>query len=104
MNNEQFTKMALSFLGTISQPHFNRTTFKITGKKIFATLDEAKLSANIILTPDEQKVFCAMKELIYPVAHKWGLKGWTTFEIKNLESGIILDGLRSAYDEVISGQ
>lgn len=101
MNNEQFTEMTLSFPGTISQPHFNRTAFKVTGKRIFATLDEAKESANIMLTPDEQKVFCGMDKSIYPVPNKWGLKGATTFEIKAIERGIILEGLRSAYEAVI---
>lgn len=101
MNNQEFTEMALSFSGTISQPHFHRTAFKVVGKKIFATLDEAEESANIMLTPDEQKAFCAMDTSIYPVPNKWGLKGATTFDIKAIERGIILEGLKSAYDGAI---
>lgn len=95
--------MALSFPGSISQPHFHRTAFKVTGKKIFATLDEAEISANIMLTPEEQKIFCDMDSSIYPVPNKWGLKGATTFEIKVIEAGIVLEGLRSAYENVIGG-
>lgn len=62
MNNNQFIQMALSSPGTIVQPHFRRTAFKVTGKKAFATLDETFESANILLTPDEQESFCKMDE------------------------------------------
>ena len=47
-----------------------------------------------------QKIFCEMSKGIYQVAIKWGEKGWTTFELKNVERGIILEGLASAWEEV----
>ena len=100
MTTEQFTEMALSFEGTITQPHFDRTAFKIIGKKIFATLHEKSATANLVLTPDIQKVFCKMSKGIYPVANKWGEKGWTTFKLENVERGIILDGLSTAWEGV----
>ncbi|MEO6949739.1 MAG: MmcQ/YjbR family DNA-binding protein [Ginsengibacter sp.] len=92
--------MALSFEGTLSLPHFDRTAFKVIGKKIFATLHEPSGTANLVLTPAMQKVFCEMSEGIYPVANKWGGKGWTTFELQNVERGIILEGLASAWEGV----
>lgn len=101
MTHAEFTAMALSFPGTVSQPHFHRTAFKVAGKKIFASLDEADDSANIMLTPAEQKVFCDMDKGIYPVPNKWGEKGATTFEIKTVERGIILDALSSAYETTL---
>lgn len=100
MTIDQFTEMALSFEGTLLQPHFNRTAFKVIGKKIFATLHEPSGTANLVLTPDMQKVFCEMSKGIYPVANKWGEKGWTTFELKNVERGIILEGLTSSWESV----
>ena len=100
MTIEQFTEMALSFEGTLSQPHFDRTAFKITGKKIFATLHEKSETANLVLTPAFQKIFCEMSKGIYPVANKWGEKGWTTFDLRNVEKGIILEGLASAWESV----
>ncbi len=102
MENDEFIEMALSFPGTVSQPHFHRTAFKIAGKKIFATLDETKQSANIMLTPDEQKAFCVMDTAIYPIPNKWGLKGATTFDLKMIEHGIVLEGLKSAYESVMA--
>ncbi|KAA9042125.1 MmcQ/YjbR family DNA-binding protein [Ginsengibacter hankyongi] len=101
MTPGEFEEMALSFPGTVSQPHFERTAFKITGKRIFATLHKKSESVNILLTPEEQKVFCSIDESIYPILNKWGLKGWTTFELKKAERPVILDALNSAYENVL---
>jgi len=75
-----FIEMALSFPGTEQNPHFERIGFKITGKRMFATYLAENNSANIFLTPEEQRVFCKMSTAnIYPVPNKWGEKGATTF-------------------------
>jgi YjbR protein len=101
MSSEEFKQMALSFPGTASQPHFNRTAFKVTGRRIFATLHEETESANILLAPDEQKMFSSMDKAIYPVPNKWGVHGWTTFELRKMESPVMLDALNSAYKDVL---
>lgn len=101
MNLEEFKEMALSFPGTISQPHFDRTAFKITGKRIYTTLHEESLSANILLSTAEQKIFCSIDKAIFPVPNKWGDHGWTTFELNKMERAVILDALNSAYEGVL---
>lgn len=101
MHSEEFKNLALSFPGIISQPHFDRTAFKIEGKRIFATLHEKNESANILLSLPEQKLFSEINQLIYPIPNKWGTHGWTTFEIKNLERDVVFEALRSAYEEVL---
>ena len=101
MTPGEFKEMALSFPGTVSQPHFDRTAFKITGKKIFATLHEKSESVNMLLAPEEQKAFSSIDESIYPVPNKWGLSGWTTFKLKKTERPVILDALNSAYENVL---
>jgi hypothetical protein len=84
----------------MSAPHFDRTAFKVEGGRIFATLDEKSASANLKLSVADQKVFSEYeKGTIYPVPNKWGLKGWTTFELTDMESGIVLDALQCAYRE-----
>ena len=88
MTSEQFAELALSFEGTLSQPHFDRTAFKIAGKRIFATLHEPSATANLVLTLPMQKIFCEMSKGIFPVANKWGEKGWTTFELIPNANGI----------------
>jgi|SRR5450755_256481 YjbR len=97
-----FIEMALSFPGTEQTPHFERIGFKVTGKRMFATYLSENNTANIFMTPEEQRVFCKMNAAhIYPVPNKWGEKGATTFEISKLPKELIMEALLSAYKEVL---
>lgn len=100
MTETDFTAAALSFNGTETCKHFNRIGYRIKGKRMFATYLNENNTANIFLTPKEQKVFCQINESIYPVPNKWGEKGATTFELDNVSREIILEALFSAYSEV----
>ncbi|MGN6533326.1 MAG: MmcQ/YjbR family DNA-binding protein [Ginsengibacter sp.] len=101
MSTEEFKNLALSFQATQAQPHFDRTAFKVEGKRIFATLHEKSESANIVLSLPEQEIFCRLDKAIYPVPNKWGTRGWTTFELKKVERAVVLEALSSAYEEVV---
>jgi hypothetical protein len=68
---------------------------------MFATYLARDNSANIFLTPQEQKVFCKMSIGIYPVPNKWGEKGATTFELGKVPKEIVQEALLSAYNEVL---
>jgi len=95
--------MALSFPGTEQTPHFERTGFRVTGKRMFATYLSENNTANIFLIPAEQQIFCKMDPIgIYPVPNKWGEKGATTFDLGKLEKEIIMEALLSAYTQIIS--
>jgi hypothetical protein len=99
---EIFKKIALSFEGTEQHPHFERIAFKITGKRIFATLHEESESANIMLSKEDQSVYCSYNEsAVYPVPNKWGLKGATTFELRKLPVELVSDALYTAYKTVL---
>jgi predicted DNA-binding protein (MmcQ/YjbR family) len=104
MTTEEFKDLALSFPGTISKPHFDRIAFKVQGKRMFATLHEKTESTNIVLTVQEQQLFCELGKGIYPVPNKWGTKGWTTFEIKTVERAVLLEALKSAYEDVLNAK
>jgi hypothetical protein len=103
ITEEIFTEMALSFSGAIQTPHFDRKGFKVTGRRMFATYLPENNTANIFLTPAEQRIFCKMHPVaIYPVPNKWGEKGATTFELgSKLPKEIIMEALLSAYTDVI---
>ena len=102
MTSQVFKDLALSFPGTEANPHFDRTAFKVTGKRIFATLHEESATANLKLTPVDQSVFSDFgKKAVYPVPNKWGLQGWTTFDLKKIPKGLMLDALDTAYKEVV---
>ena len=96
-----FIDIALSFPHTEMVDHFERKGFKIVGKRMFATYLDKDNTANIFLTPAEQSVFCEIDTTnIYPVPNKWGEKGATTFDLKNVPKEIVLEALLSAYNEV----
>jgi hypothetical protein len=97
-----FQQMALSFPHAEQVPHFERIGFKITGKRMFTTYLEENNTANVFLTPAEQKLFCKIdKTNIYPVPNKWGEKGITTFELNSVAREILMEALLSAYNEVM---
>ena len=102
MTTDEFTQLALSFPNAIAAPHFDRTAFKIVNKKIFATLHKESETANLKFSPVEQSVFCLInKEVIYPVPNKWGLQGWTTFNLEKMEGQLMLEALEAAYKEAV---
>jgi predicted DNA-binding protein (MmcQ/YjbR family) len=105
MTSAQFRSLALSFPGTEENPHFDRAAFKVIGKRIFATLHEESGTANLKLSPVDQSVFCDLgKKNAYPVPNKWGLQGWTTFELKSISKALMQDALNTAYQDVVKGK
>lgn len=100
-----FRRLALSFTGTEEAPHFNRTAFKVTGRRIFATLHEESETANLFLSTTDQQVYTAFDGgFIYPVPNKFGLQGWTTFVLKDLPVELLADALLTAYNDVLKSK
>lgn len=92
-----FRELALSFPESTEAPHFEKTSFRVNNK-IFATLDLKKSIACIRLTPIDQDVFSAFdKQIIYPVANKWGKQGWTLLELHKIRKDLFKDILSCAY-------
>lgn len=105
VTTDQFRELVLSFPGTVEAPHFDRAAFKVVNKRIFATLHEDSKTANLKLSPVDQSVFCDFKNGgVYPVPNKWGLQGWTTFELKKVPKGLMLDALETAYNDVLKSK
>jgi len=102
ITGEEFKEMALKFAGTETVSHFDRVGFKVIKRRMFATYLEADNTANIFLTPDEQRTFCRMdKANIFPVPNKWGEKGATTFRLDHLDPAIVREALMSAYSQIV---
>ena len=100
MTGDEFYDMALEFAGTETAPHFDRVAFKVIRRRSFATYLEADNTANIFLTPEEQKQFCRMDKNIFPVANKWGERGATTFVLDRVDASLVREALLSAYEVV----
>lgn len=105
MTIPEFRNMALSFPGTVENPHFDRRAFKIINKRIFVTLHEESGTANFKFSETDQPIFCSFdKNAVYPVPNKWGLHGWTTFELKKVPKELVLDALDTAYKEALKSK
>jgi len=93
-------KLALSLDEAVELPHFERTSFRVN-KKIFATMLEKENTAVLLLSPEDQSVFCAYdKTKMYPVPNKWGKKGATIVVLKKVRKDIFKDALITAYCRV----
>src|SRR5215467_12590231 len=99
---KSFQSLALSFPNTEQVPHFERIGFKVTGRRMFTTYLEKNNTANVFLTPAEQRLFCKIdKANIYPIPNKWGDKGATTFELNHVAPELVMEALLSAYNEIV---
>lgn len=96
------TFLALSFPGALEQPHFDRAAFKVINKRIFASLHEPSHTANMKLTLEDQAVFCEYdREAIFAIPNKFGLQGWTTFELDKPSEELVAEALYAAYTDVM---
>ena len=105
MTIDEFTELAFSFPEVEEHPHFDRRAFKVANRRIFATLHEESETANLKFSPADQSVFCSFnKKAVYPVPNKWGLQGWTTFELSKVPRELMLDALETAYEDVVKSK
>jgi YjbR len=103
MTATEFQELALAFPGTEAAPHFDRKAFKVVKRRTFATLHEPSQTANICLSPVEQTEFCEVGGPgVFPIPNKWGLQGWTTFELKNVMEEVVQAALEAAYGAVMA--
>ncbi|HSI74630.1 MAG TPA: MmcQ/YjbR family DNA-binding protein [Lunatimonas sp.] len=93
-------KVCLSFPEATEEPHFEKTSFRVT-KKIFVTYDASANRASLKLSEADQDLLSLFdSNAIYPVPNKWGKKGWTFIELDRLTDQVLKDALTSAYCEV----
>jgi hypothetical protein len=102
VSSKTFRQLALACPETVELPHFEKTSFRVN-KKIFATLSEEKNLGMIILTPEEQYVYCKFDPLSFsPVPGKWGLKGCTHVNLKKVNKDVLKEAMDAAYEGKLS--
>ena len=92
----RFREMALAYEATDEKPHMHRQAFRVK-EKIFATLLETAKSANLMLSPADQYVFCKAHLSISPVPGGWGRMGATTADLTKIPLKLLAEMLRAAY-------
>ena len=89
-------RLALTLPGTTEAPHFDRAAFKVA--RIYVTLAPDKRSANVMFTPDEQALKCAVApDAFKPVPNAWGAKGATTATLAKLSAAELKAALAMAW-------
>lgn len=90
-------KLAMALDGTIEQPHFERTAFKV--RRIYATLAGDGRSMNVDLTPEEQAFRVMMAPGIFSqIPNGWGLRGATTVDLTRISIEELEATLRMAWE------
>jgi len=101
ITEEAVRELATSFEDVEEKPHFEKMSFRVNNK-IFATVEYGTMQAVLKLTPDQQLAYGNQQpKSIYPAKGKWGDKGWTIFELLELEKDLISAGLFDAYTHVL---
>ncbi len=101
LTQQDFRQLALSLPNVVEEPHFEKTSFRVN-KKIFATMDEENQRVCLMLSVEDQSVFCLHdKSTIYPVPNKWGQKGATFAELATAHPEILKDALTVAYERKV---
>jgi hypothetical protein len=90
-------QFALSLPGTEEYDHFGKAAFRVN-KRTFATIWIPELRVMVKLTLIDQSVFSAFNpQVIYPVPNKWGLQGYTLFELNTVRVDMLQDALTIAW-------
>ncbi len=98
MNADDFRRLALSLEGATEGSHMGSVDFRVGGK-IFATLASiAKGYGNLMLTPEQQRVFVEEQpELYLPVSGGWGRMGATHIRLTEANEDALLGALQVAW-------
>jgi hypothetical protein len=93
---DDFRRIVQELPGVTEAPHFERVAFR--ARIIFASLAADGKSANLLMTPDQQALKCAVApEVFVAVPNKWGQQGWTTMILAKATTADVQDALRLAH-------
>jgi hypothetical protein len=98
-----FRKLALALPDAIEVPHFDIPSFRVN-KKIFATIHLKTNRGMLKLPLNEQSVFCAYKDVFFPVPGFWGKQGATFVDLKKVRKDMFKDALKVAYEGVLTAK
>jgi hypothetical protein len=98
MTANDFRRLALLLEGAKESSHMGSADFRVGGK-IFATLAHQDQGyGNLMLSPDQQRVFIAEQpEIFLPVAGGWGRNGATHIRLAAANEDVLAGALRTAW-------
>lgn len=98
MTPGDFARIALSLEGAEEGSHMAAVDFRVGGR-IFATLaSEAQGYGNLVLTPEQQAVFCEeLPDVFLPIAGGWGRMGMTHIVLAKAGEDVLRGALQTAW-------
>lgn len=94
-------QFVLSLPGTEEYDHFGKPAFR-ANKRTFSTFWLPEQRVMVKLSLIDQSVFCAFDAaVVYPVPNKWGLHGYTLFELSNVPQEMLEDALTTAWQAAV---
>ena len=94
-------QFVLSLPGTEEYDHFGKPAFR-ANQRIFSTLWLPEQRVMVKLSLIDQSVFCAFDpSVIYPVPNKWGLHGYTLFDLSRTRQDMLEDALTTAWQAAV---
>jgi hypothetical protein len=91
--------LALELPGTTEAPHHDRRAFRV--KRIYATLAADERTMNLMLTPEEQAMFCRSSDAFSPVSGAWGAGGATTVDLASVSDDDLATALEVAHSHAV---
>ena len=92
----RFRALVLALDGVSEQDHFERKAWRV--KRIFASLPPDGLTANLLLTPDQQRLRIAVHPgVLYPIPGGFGARGWTTVDLSVAVESLVTALLAEAH-------
>jgi YjbR len=98
MTPTDFARIALSLEGAEQGSHMGAVDFRVGGR-IFATLaSQAQGYGNLVLTPEQQAVFCEeLPDVFVPIAGGWGRMGMTHIALSKAGEDVLRGALQTAW-------
>jgi len=100
MTPDDFRGIALSMQGAVEGAHMNHPDFRANGR-IFATLHGDASSGTVMLTPEEQQEFLALKPKMFkPSAGAWGRQGCTDVRLDAADARTLRQAMTLAWERI----
>ncbi len=101
MTPEVFQTLALAMPAAEPSSHFGQADARVKGKIFASRLNDAAGVATLNLLPEQQQMLCeAEPEAFKPVAGSWGVKGWTSVQVRRLDEATAKSAIAMAWRNV----
>ncbi len=102
MSPDDFRKVALSMQGAVEGSHMHHPDFRANGR-IFATLHADDEWGTVMLAPEEQQEFLALKPKMFkPSSGAWGRQGCTDVRLAAADPRTLTQAMTLAFERVMS--